>query len=122
MSDTSEVEITKEVEMVRVPKIDDEVEMESCDIFKSDIIIVDDNLLKNTKSAPDRNTKDQQASAEKFGGNIFSRVLKRAQSFGKNKSVNSEDRNHNKYFSMRRKKELIEVPKERKQEWLIKEE
>ena len=116
MCENSDVQITKEVEIVS-PVVDD-VEMDPCDLFKSDLIIVDDKLLKNTKLAPERNqpdTKNQKISTEKFGGSIFSRVLKRAQSFGKSKNVNSGDKN-NKYFTMRRKKELNEAPNEKKKE------
>ena len=116
MCENSDVKITKEVEIVS-PVVDD-VEMDPCDLFKSDLIIVDDKLLKNTKLAPERNqpdTKNQKISTEKFGGSIFSRVLKRAQSFGKSKNVNSGDKN-NKYFTMRRKKELNEAPNEKKKE------
>lgn len=117
MCENSEVKITKEVEIVS-PVVDD-VEMDPSDLFKSDLIIVDDKLLKNTKLAPERNqpnTKDQKISTEKFGGSIFSRVLKRAQSFGKNKNGNSEGRNNHNYFTMRRKKELNEAPNEKKKE------
>ena len=116
MCENSDVKITKEVEIVS-PVVDD-VEMDPCDLFKSDLIIVDDKLLKNTKLAPERNqpdTKNQKISTEKFGGSIFSRVLKRAQSFGKSKNVNSGDKN-NKYFTMRRNKELNEAPNEKKKE------
>ena len=116
MCENSDVKITKDVEIVS-PVVDD-VEMDPCDLFKSDLIIVDDKLLKNTKLAPERNqpdTKNQKISTEKFGGSIFSRVLKRAQSFGKSKNVNSGDKN-NKYFTMRRNKELNEAPNEKKKE------
>ena len=117
MCENSDVKITKDVEIVS-PVVDD-VEMDPCDLFKSDLIIVDDKLLKNTKLASERNqpdTKNQKISTEKFGGSIFSRVLKRAQSFGKSKNVNSSGDKNNKYFTMRRNKELNEAPNEKKKE------
>ena len=85
--------------------------MEPVDLFKSDIIVVDERKLLDRKSLLDGN-KDQKISKEKEGGNFLSRALKRAQSFGKGKSIKKKtdeknNQNNNHYFTIRGKRKEI---------------
>ena len=84
--------------------------MEPVDLFKSDIIVVDERKLLDRKSVLD-GSKDNKIPTEKEGGNFLSRALKRAQSFGKSKSIRKKpedknNQNNHHYFTIRgRRKE-----------------
>ena len=84
MPQNSTVQITTDTTWVS-PVV--EVEMEPTNIFESDMIIVDDSKLKDKNLTSGGKQKNaEKISKEKMDGNIFSRALKRAQSFGKNKN------------------------------------
>ena len=104
MSQNSDMRISKDVACVSPPV---EVEMDPSDLFKSDIKIVDDTKFKARNLASGEKQKNvEKISKEKLDGNIFSRALKRAQSFGKNKNKKTEVKNIQHYFTLpNRKKE-----------------
>ena len=104
MPQNSTVQITTDTTWVS-PVV--EVEMEPTNIFESDMIIVDDSKLKDKNLTSGGKQKNaEKISREKMDGNIFSRALKRAQSFGKNKNKKTEVKNIQHYFTLpNRKKE-----------------
>ena len=104
MSQSSMVRISKDAACTS-PLVEDEID--PSDLFKSDIKIVDDTKLKAKNLASGDIQKNvEKISKEKLDGNIFSRALKRAQSFGKNKNKKTEVKNIQNYFTLpNRKKE-----------------
>ena len=102
MPQNSTVQISADVTCA-TPVVD--VEMEATNIFKSNMIIVDDSKLKDRNLASGGKQKNtEKISKEKLDGNIFSRALKRAQSFGKNKNRKPEVKNIQHYFTLPSKK------------------
>lgn len=92
-----------------------EVDTEPTNIFKSNIIIVDDSKLKNRNVASGGEQKNaEKISKEKLDGNIFSRALKRAQSFGKNKKKKPEGKNIQRYLTLPNRKKEDSTKKETK--------
>ena len=102
MPQNSTMRISKDVACVS-PLV--EPEMEPTNIFKSNMIIVDESKLKN-RNLPSTGKKEnaEKLSKEKLDGNIFSRALKRAQSFGKNKKKKSEAKNIQQSFTLPNRK------------------
>ena len=98
MPQNSTVQISTDVTCA-TPVVD--VEMEATNIFKSNMIIVDDSKLKDRNLASGGKQKNtEKISKEKLDGNIFSRALKRAQSFGKNKNKKTDVKNIQQYFTL----------------------
>ena len=104
MPQNSTVRISKDVTCVSPLA---EVDVDPTNIFKSNLIIVDDSKLKNRNVPCGGDQKNaEKISNEKLDGNIFSRALKRAQSFGKKKKKKTDTKNIHRYFTLpNRKKE-----------------